>query len=116
RQGGAGAAPGGRARPHGAPSRQRRDDQADRAQPRVLPRPAARVAWPEDADDGAAFFEGSEALHALRRGRVRLACLVPGHDPAHTTVHERVRAVAQAVTVLGGRLNKAAAPVAALVA
>ncbi len=65
---------------------------------------------------GQQFFEGFEALHALRRGHVCLANLVPGHDPAHTTVHERVRAVAQAVTVLGGRLNKAAAPVAAPVA
>ncbi len=62
---------------------------------------------------GQRFFEGFEALHALRRGHVRLASLVPGHDPAQTTVHERVRAVAQTVTVLGGRLNKAAAPVAA---
>jgi transposase-like protein len=58
---------------------------------------------------GQRFFEGFEALHALRRGHVHLANLVPGQDPARTTVHQRVRAVADAVTVLGARLRKGVA-------
>ena len=57
---------------------------------------------------GQRFFEGFEALHALRRGHARFAHLVPGHDGPHATVHERVRAVARAVTALGARLTKAA--------
>jgi transposase-like protein len=61
---------------------------------------------------GQRFFEGFEALHALRRGHARLAALVPGYDPARATVHERVRAVARAVTSLGARLPKAVAPAA----
>ncbi len=59
---------------------------------------------------GQRFFEGFEALHALRQGHTRLGHLVPGHDPARATVHECVRAVAQAVTALGARLTKAVAP------
>src|SRR6266545_1816370 len=59
---------------------------------------------------GQRFFEGFEALHALRRGHARFADRVPGYDPAHATVHERVRAVAQAVTALGARLTKVPAP------
>jgi transposase, IS6 family len=59
---------------------------------------------------GQRFFEGFEALHALRRGHVRLADLVPGYDAAHATVHERVRAVAHAGTVLGARLTKTVRP------
>ena len=47
---------------------------------------------------GQRFFEGFEALHALRRGHTHL---IPGDDPARATVHERVRAVARAVTALG---------------
>jgi hypothetical protein len=46
-------------------------------------------------------------LHVLRWGHARLAHLVPGHDPAFATVHERVRAVAHAVTALGAALTKA---------
>ena len=61
---------------------------------------------------GQRFFEGFEALHALRRGHTRLTDLVPGSDPAHATAHDRVRAVAQAVTALGTRLTKMV-PVAA---
>ena len=59
---------------------------------------------------GQRFFEGFEALHALRRGHARLAHLVPSHDPARATVHERVRTVAHAVTVLGAALTKAVTP------
>ena len=57
---------------------------------------------------GQRFFEGFEALHALRRGHADRAHLVPGHDALHATVHQRVRAVARAVTALGARLTKAA--------
>jgi hypothetical protein len=57
---------------------------------------------------GQQFFEGFEALHALRRGHAGLAQLRPGHDDRHATVHERVRAVERAVTALGARLTKAA--------
>jgi transposase-like protein len=61
---------------------------------------------------GQRFFEGFEARHALRRGHVCLADLVPGHDPAGATTHERVRMVAHAVTTLGTRLSRGAAPAA----
>jgi transposase-like protein len=61
---------------------------------------------------GQRFFEGFEALHALRRGHVRLAHLVPGAAQGHATVHQRVRAVAQAVSALGARLRRRAAPAA----
>src|SRR3712207_2821605 len=37
---------------------------------------------------GQRFFEGFEALHALRRGHTDVAHLVPGHDAARATVHE----------------------------
>lgn len=59
---------------------------------------------------GQRFFEGFEALHALRRGYVCLDRLMPGGAPGYATVHERARAVAQAVTALGARLTKAVAP------
>ena len=59
---------------------------------------------------GQRFFEGFEALHALRRGHTCLAALVPDHDPAQASRHERVRAVARAVAALGARLTKAARP------
>jgi transposase-like protein len=55
---------------------------------------------------GQRCFAGFGALHAPRRGHVPLANVVPGYDPAHATVHERVRAVARAVTALGARLSK----------
>jgi transposase-like protein len=61
---------------------------------------------------GQRFFAGVEALPALpalRRGQARLTELVPGFDPTHATMHERVRAVVQAVAALGARLTKAAA-------
>ena len=61
---------------------------------------------------GQRFFEGFEALHALRRGHTRLTHLVPGYDPTRATVHERVRAVARAITALGARLTKAVTPAA----
>ena len=61
---------------------------------------------------GQRFFEGFEALHALRRGHAFLAALVPGYDPLQATVHEGVRAVARAVDALGSRLTKAVAPAA----
>ncbi len=61
---------------------------------------------------GQRFFEGFEALLTLRWGHTRLADLVPAYDPARATVHERVRAVAHAVTALGVALTKAAAPAA----
>ena len=54
------------------------------------------------------FFEGFEALHALRRGHTCLTELVPGFDPARATAHDRVRAVAHAGTALGSRLTKTA--------
>ena len=57
---------------------------------------------------GQRFFDGFEALRALRRGHACLAGLVPEHDPAQASVHDCVRAVARAVTVLGARLTKAA--------
>ena len=55
---------------------------------------------------GQRFFEGFEALHALRRGHACLAALVPDHDPARASPHQRVRAVARAVTALGACLAK----------
>jgi putative transposase len=61
---------------------------------------------------GQRFFEGFEALHALRRGHACLPELVPGYDPARTNAHDRVRAVADAVTALGARLTKVAVPAA----
>ncbi len=61
---------------------------------------------------GQHFFEGFEALHALRRGHTHLTELVPGFDPTHATAHDWVRAVAHAVTALGTRLTRTA-PVAA---
>jgi IS6 family transposase len=61
---------------------------------------------------GQRFFESFEALHALRRGHIRLTELVPGFDPAEATAHDRVRAVAHAVTALGACLTKGAAPAA----
>ena len=55
---------------------------------------------------GQRFFEGFEALHALRLGHACLAALVPDHDPARASPHQRVRAVARAVTALGACLAK----------
>jgi transposase-like protein len=36
---------------------------------------------------GQRFFEGFEALHALRRGHASLADLVPGYETTHATIH-----------------------------
>jgi transposase-like protein len=57
---------------------------------------------------GQHFFEGFEALQALVRGHVLLAGLTPASSAAGATPHERARAVAKAVTVLGTRLRRAA--------
>jgi putative transposase len=57
---------------------------------------------------GQRFFEGFEALQALARGHVSLEWLVPGFPPTAATPHERARAVASAVTLLGTRLSRAA--------
>ena len=59
---------------------------------------------------GQRFFEGFEALHALRRGHIHLEPLVPGYAAVRATPHERARAVAQAVDALGTRLTRAASP------
>jgi transposase-like protein len=56
---------------------------------------------------GQRFCEGFEALHALRQGHACLTELVPDHDAVLASAHERVRAVARAVTALGARLTKA---------
>ena len=57
---------------------------------------------------GQRFFEGFEAVQALSRGHVHLERLVPGYPPAGATPHERARAVARAVTLLGPQLRRAA--------
>jgi putative transposase len=57
---------------------------------------------------GQKFLESFEALHALRRGRVKLHALVPTYRPTHATEHEKGRVVIAAMTVLGTRLKKAA--------
>ncbi len=61
---------------------------------------------------GQRFFEGFEALHALRREHTDLAQLLPGYDPARATVQDRVRAVAHAITTLDARLTQAVAAAA----
>ncbi len=57
---------------------------------------------------GQRFFEGFEALQALRRGHVHLERLVPGYRSAGATPQDRARAVAAAITLLGARLRQAA--------
>ena len=54
------------------------------------------------------FLEGVEALHALRRGAVKLRTLVPRYWPTLASVHERASAVGAARDVLGTQLKKAA--------
>jgi putative transposase len=56
---------------------------------------------------GLRFFQGFEALHALARGHVRLAGLMPGYSSAGATARERARVAARAVTMLGTRLRRA---------
>ncbi len=61
---------------------------------------------------GQRFFEGFEAVHALRHGHACLGALVPSYDSAAAGVHERVSAVARAVTALGACLAKTPRPAA----
>ncbi len=58
---------------------------------------------------GQKFLESFEALHALRRGMVKLPAWVPPrYRPTQATEHEKVRAVIAAMEVLGNQLKKAA--------
>jgi transposase-like protein len=57
---------------------------------------------------GQKFLESFEALHALRRGTVKLRTLVPTYRPIQASVHETARAVVIAMDVLGTQLKKAA--------
>ena len=57
---------------------------------------------------GQKFVESFEALHALRRGGVKLCTLVARYRPTRATVHETARAVVKAIEVLGTQLRKAA--------
>src|SRR5215831_10796022 len=57
---------------------------------------------------GQRFLESFEALHALRRGTVKLRSLVPRFRPMRASEHEKARAVVAAMNVLGTQLRKAA--------
>ncbi len=57
---------------------------------------------------GQRFFEGFEALQALRRGHVPLDQFVPGSSPTGSSPQEQARAIATAVHVLGARLRRVA--------
>ena len=57
---------------------------------------------------GQKFLESFEALHASRRGTVKLRALIPGYRPTHASEHEKVRTVIMAMEVLGSQLKKAA--------
>jgi hypothetical protein len=57
---------------------------------------------------GQRFVESSGALHALRRGAVKLRAWVPRYRPTQVTEHETVRAVSAALEVLGAQRRKAA--------
>ena len=57
---------------------------------------------------GQKFLESFEALHALRRGRVKLRLLVPTYRPTRASVHETTRAIVVAMDILGAQLRKAA--------
>jgi putative transposase len=57
---------------------------------------------------GQRFLESFEALHALRRGTVKLRTLVPRYRLTLASVHETARAVVAAMDVLGMQLKKAA--------
>ena len=57
---------------------------------------------------GQRFLESFAALHALRRGTVKLRRLVPRYRPTQASVHETARAVVMAMDVLGTQLKKAA--------
>jgi hypothetical protein len=54
---------------------------------------------------GQRFLESFEALHALRRGTVKLRSLVPRYRPTQASVHETARAVVMAMDVLGTHLK-----------
>jgi hypothetical protein len=54
----------------------------------------------------AAFLEGFEAVHALRRDDVRLRALVPDYRGGRASRHKRTRAVVVAMSVLATRLTK----------
>jgi putative transposase len=56
---------------------------------------------------GQKFLESFEAVHALRRGTVKLRTLVPGYRPTRASEHETARAVVAAMKVLGAHLRKA---------
>src|SRR5262245_43776385 len=57
---------------------------------------------------GQRFLESFEALHALRRGVVKLHMLVPTYRPMRASMHETARAIVEAMDVLGTQLKKAA--------
>jgi IS6 family transposase len=57
---------------------------------------------------GQRFVESFEALHALRRGTVKLRSLVSRYRPTRASVHETTRAIVVAINVLGSHLKKAA--------
>jgi transposase, IS6 family len=57
---------------------------------------------------GQRFLESFEALHALRRGTVKLRALVPRYRPTQASEHAKVRTVITAMEVLGAQLQKAA--------
>ena len=57
---------------------------------------------------GQRFLESFEALHALRRGTVKLRALIPGYRPTHASEHAKVRTMMTAMAVLGTHLKKAA--------
>jgi putative transposase len=57
---------------------------------------------------GQKFLESFEALHALRRGAVKLRTLVPRYRPTQASRHETARAIVVAIDVLGAQLRKAA--------
>ncbi len=57
---------------------------------------------------GQKFLESFEALHALRRGTVKLRALVPSYRPTRASEHEKARAVVAVMEVLGTQLKKAA--------
>ncbi len=59
-------------------------------------------------DTGQKFLESFEALHALRRGTVKLRAWVPRHRSTRASVHETTRAIVAAMNVLGTQLRKAA--------
>jgi putative transposase len=79
----------------------------------VFARDRLRMArGPKALATGQRFFEGRGGVPARRPGHPCLAALAPDDEPARARAHNQVRAVALAVTALGARLTKAAAPTA----